>query len=172
MRSYGAHVAIGGGIGAGIGTGLGYLGYRSEKKKGRDPSLGSHLAWGGLKGGIIGGLSGHSVHEVRKASDAFKKYRQEYRQYRQGYRQYRQGYGGHSNVARTPEWLKGVTTKAEAKKRYKSLARTVHPDLGGSPTKMRDVNAEWTAFENSPLFEKLAYVLLSFYDELSKITNR
>lgn len=49
-----------------------------------------------------------------------------------------------------------VKTKKDAERAYKAAARKNHPDLGGDPEKMKDINSSWDDFKNSPLYEKLA----------------
>jgi len=36
-----------------------------------------------------------------------------------------------------------TTAPAEARKRYRQLARTHHPDVGGDPERMKEINAAW-----------------------------
>lgn len=52
--------------------------------------------------------------------------------------------------------LGGVKSKAEAKAAYKEVARKHHPDLGGDPEKMKDINAAWDDFKRSTAFQKLS----------------
>lgn len=86
------------------------------------------------------------------------------------------GYSGRSSShasarASVPEWLSGVTTKVEAKSRFRAQARKHHPDLGGSAERMKAVNGEWADFEKHH-FDKLAYLRFrSFVDESLKIAG-
>lgn len=73
--------------------------------------------------------------------------------------------------ANHPEWLKGVKTKAEAKAKYRDMAKQHHPDRGGDTRKMQDINSEWDKFQKHPDFSKLSHVLGSFFDELSSILS-
>jgi curved DNA-binding protein CbpA len=54
--------------------------------------------------------------------------------------------------------LKGVKTKADAKKAFKAAALRHHPDRGGSEARMKDLNSAWEDFVKSPNYEKLAMV--------------
>lgn len=49
-----------------------------------------------------------------------------------------------------------VKTKKDAQQAYKAAARKNHPDLGGDPEKMKNINSSWDDFKTSPLYEKLA----------------
>jgi hypothetical protein len=72
-----------------------------------------------------------------------------------------------SAPSQTPDWLKGVTTKAEAKTRFRANARQHHPDLGGDAEKFKKLNNEWEGFQST--FDKLAFA--AFFDELMKISS-
>jgi hypothetical protein len=67
-----------------------------------------------------------------------------------------------------PEWLKGVKSKAEAKAKFRDLARQHHPDRGGNVEKMKKINAEWEAAQAHHEFPKTASVS-AFVDELFEI---
>lgn len=68
----------------------------------------------------------------------------------------------------TPEWLKGVKTKADAKTKFREQAKMHHPDRGGSEEKMKKVNSEWDSFQKHH-FNKLSHILPAFLDELKEI---
>lgn len=68
-----------------------------------------------------------------------------------------------------PSWVGDVTTKAEAKARYRQEAMKHHPDRGGNEDIMKKVNAEWEAFTRSHAFNKLS--MAAFVDELTKIAD-
>lgn len=61
-----------------------------------------------------------------------------------------------ANVHDVAPWLKGVKTKAEAKSRFRDLARTTHPDLGGSTSRMQTVNDQWAQAQAHPAYDKFA----------------
>lgn len=71
----------------------------------------------------------------------------------------------------TPEWLKGVSTKAEAKSKFRQQAGVHHPDRGGDENKMKTINAEWDSFQKHK-FHKLSHSLTGFFDELGKIYRK
>lgn len=62
-----------------------------------------------------------------------------------------------------------VKTKAEAKKAYRDAAYQAHPDRGGDTEKMKDINASWDDFKNSPLYEKLA---MAYWSKLASALLR
>lgn len=72
----------------------------------------------------------------------------------------------------TPNWLKDVKTKADAKKRYREQAAKNHPDRGGNTKDMQDINLAWEAFKKSSDFDKLGMRLPSFFQELLQIRSR
>lgn len=72
----------------------------------------------------------------------------------------------------TPNWLKDIKTKADAKKRYREQAAKNHPDRGGNTKDMQDINLAWEAFKKSSDFDKLGMRLPSFFQELLQIRSR
>lgn len=54
-----------------------------------------------------------------------------------------------------------VKTKKDAQKAYRDAAMKAHPDKGGNEETMKNINAAWGDFKNSPLYEKLAMVYWS-----------
>jgi len=54
-------------------------------------------------------------------------------------------------------WMSGVTTKAEAKAKFRQQARANHPDVGGSTAKMQEINQQWETVQGHPDFQKLAF---------------
>ena len=72
---------------------------------------------------------------------------------------------------RTPDWLKDVKTKADAKKKYREQAAKHHPDRGGNTKDMQDINNAWEAFKRSSDFNKLGMRLPSFFQELLEIQS-
>lgn len=52
--------------------------------------------------------------------------------------------------------MKGVKTKAEAKKAYRAAAVKNHPDMGGDAEKMKGINSAWDDFMSSAEYSKLA----------------
>lgn len=126
---------------------------------------------GAVRGALTGTLwfAGNSAQ--RHMGKAFRKAR---RSARSGQR-YSGSHGsaGEARSARTkdvgtPEWLKGVKTKAEAKTKFREQAKIHHPDRGGSEEKMKKVNSEWNSFQKHR-FNKLSHVLSGFIDELREI---
>lgn len=74
------------------------------------------------------------------------------------------GYGGYHAPRVEPEELRRfglhqVKTKAEVRKIWQQQARHHHPDLGGDPEKMKEVNRIFDDFKKSPAYEKLAMLL-------------
>lgn len=68
-----------------------------------------------------------------------------------------------------PSWLRGVTTKAEAKRRYRDKVRIHHPDKPtGNTRTMQDINAEWDSFSKHH-FDKLGSAYRAFLEELIEI---
>ena len=87
----------------------------------------------------------------------------------------RHGFGGEAPSAKVkdtgvPSWLKGVKSKAEAKRVYRAQARSNHPDLGGDAEKMKTINQQWDSFSKHH-FDKLSMFLPSFYQELYEIAR-
>lgn len=72
---------------------------------------------------------------------------------------------------KTPDWLKDVKTKVDAKKKYREQAAKHHPDRGGNTKDMQDINNAWEAFKKSSDFNKLGMRLPSFFQELLQISN-
>jgi hypothetical protein len=85
------------------------------------------------------------------------------------------GFGSHAasstrKSSELPPFLKGVTSKAEAKRRYYQAAREAHPDQGGSDEAFRSLSEQWERAQNSPNFPKTAAVLAhSMIEELTKL---
>jgi hypothetical protein len=143
-------------VGALIGGGLGALsGARTKeiadfkKKEIRKPTTGErvHLGIaGGLGGAYLGHMAGRSVGAMR----AVHKLRA---------------------PAPMPDWLKGVKTKAEAKKKYHDIARQHHPDMknaGGDPEILMARSREYGDAQKHPDFPKVA-MFNAFGDELFAI---
>lgn len=193
--------AIGGGLGGAYGYGTQVLENKQEKKKKNrvSPVATGILSAGiGAVGGYqIGKLtqdmrrSGITHHKwMRTHERSFKrdrtkwdKQRQTWEAGRQQARQERRSWGGHRppggearsapkpSFAEPPDWLKGVTTKAEAKKKFRDMAYKHHPDRGGSTEKMQDLNSQWEKFKTHH-FDKLAHRrMISFADEIMKIAG-
>jgi hypothetical protein len=49
-------------------------------------------------------------------------------------------------------------SKVQAKKAFHAAARKHHPDLGGSPDKMKEINSAWDKIQDSFWFKKLAFI--------------
>tara|TARA_B100000131_G_scaffold278352_1_gene282769 strand:- start:5832 stop:6932 length:1101 start_codon:yes stop_codon:yes gene_type:complete len=93
------------------------------------------------------------------------------RQARGGYEGYQRRHGASNRSAakdamNTLNIGSNVKTKKEAQKLYRKQAMKYHPDRGGDPAKMSEVNKAWETFQNSSHFQKLA-----FHEELQKIAN-
>lgn len=58
--------------------------------------------------------------------------------------------------AAIPSELRKIRTKNEFRKAWRAEAMKHHPDRGGNPEKMKDVNVAYEAFRRSPHYEKLA----------------
>ena len=91
------------------------------------------------------------------------------RQARGGYEGYQRRHGVSNRSAakdamNTLNIGSNVKTKKEAQKLYRKQAMKYHPDLGGDPTKMKELNKAWETFQKSNHFQKLA-----FHAELEKI---
>jgi hypothetical protein len=90
---------------------------------------------------------------------------------RGGYRPPPSGEARGANVrdVGVPSWLRGVTTKAEAKRRYRDKVRVHHPDKPtGNTRTMQDINAEWDSFSKHH-FDKLGSAYSAFLRELIEI---
>ncbi len=112
-------------------------------------------ALGALSFGTVGALHGKDIGFNHRA-----------RQWNSGFRPGVGQPGGMPKPA-TPDWLKGAKTEAEGLKLYHAQARKMHPDLGGSPDAIKNLNAEWETHE--PLFKKAMYD--AFADEIEKIAG-
>lgn len=66
-----------------------------------------------------------------------------------------------------PDWLKDVKTRADAKKAYRATAKAHHPDRGGDPNKMKEVNSDWAKWKGH--FKEAMFS--AFADELEKIAR-
>lgn len=82
--------------------------------------------------------------------------------------------------APTPDWLKGVTTKTEAGKRFRREAAKYHPDRNpgnkAAEEKFKDISSQWDNFQRSPDFKNMAKLklghvqtLVALEDEFSSI---
>ncbi len=72
--------------------------------------------------------------------------------------------------ASLPSFLQGVTTKAEAKARFREQALKTHPDHGGTDAEFRALMDMWESAQNHPKFPKTASIIAnSMLDELVKI---
>jgi hypothetical protein len=69
-----------------------------------------------------------------------------------------------------PEWLKNVSSKKEAVSAFRAQMRKHHPDMGGDEEMAKKLNVAWESFQKHH-FDKLSFVLPSFLDELSGISN-
>ena len=188
---------VGTAAGAALGGAWGASATQSANKKQKDPKKRHSVLAGGLLGGATGASIGHSFgllgrhagHE-RLHDHAERAARQEsYRQAGEAAGQYwreraksraRSGAGTYHGSSRreahsveTPfahpaDWLKGVKTKADAKKAYRAQALKHHPDRGGNADTMKKVNQEWDTFRKHH-FEKLSHLLRPFFNELCQI---
>lgn len=165
FRGYGPLIAYTGG-GAALGMGLAAADPKwkklSPKKKRR--SLATHgLLYGGL-----------GAYAAPKGALFRRWYQEAYRragQARGGYQGYQRRHGVSNRSAakdamNTLNIGSNVKTKKEAQKLYRKQAMKYHPDRGGDPAKMSEVNKAWEIFQNSSHFQKLA-----FHEELQKIAN-
>jgi hypothetical protein len=88
-----------------------------------------------------------------------------------GYEGYKRRHGvGPDKKEPLPDWLKGVKTKNEAKRRYRDLARKNHPDRGGDTKKMQDITTAWESAQMHSDFPKTASIFFeALLSELEKI---
>jgi len=164
----GKGTVIGGGIGATLGA---MAGYHSDVPVNRKkPTTGQRVGRAvttGLSLGLSGALLGHEIgllveiargarYAGRAGAGAGAGYRSSYSSSGAGAGA---GFGFGSGGRLRPDWLKDVTTKADAKSKFRDMAMKTHPDRGGDAEKFKVINNEWEAFKNSHLWEKLAHLL-------------
>lgn len=53
-------------------------------------------------------------------------------------------------------FLRDVSSKADAKARFRQAARTRHPDMGGSTSSMQELNDQWAKAQAHPAYAKFA----------------
>ena len=139
-------VVSGGAFGAGIGA-LSGLTQSAEQPGDRLRNMASSAVSGGLTGGIFGGaLGGAGVLDAKVPKTVPR------------------GQRGPTTVDPTSvSWMKGVKTKADAKKAYRAHARANHPDLGSPAERavrekaMTDANVAWQGVQEHPTFQKWAF---------------
>jgi hypothetical protein len=68
------------------------------------------------------------------------------------------------------KWFAGVTTKEEAKKRYRELAMKHHPDRGGRTEDMQEINNEYEKVMSGKFDEKQE-ATRSYMDVVSQIVK-
>lgn len=182
---------IGGAIGTVTGGGAGHLANKAhenssdykksspEKKKKFQKSK----KWGVGVNAVVGGVGGAMLgHDIGKMDTTWRNINKGVRGAKgKSYKDYDFGFGGRSSSREappiktkdigTPDWLKGVKTKGEAKSKFRQQAGQHHPDRGGDENKMKKVNAEWDSFQKHH-FHKLSFVLPGFLDELGKIHSK
>lgn len=110
---------------------------------------------GGLGFGVLGAMHGRRMgwnHRAKKWNAGFRP---------------AAGAPGGMPKPKTPDWLKGAKTRSEARRAYHAQARKLHPDLGGNPEAIKNLNVEWEKHE--PMFKQALYD--AFADELEKIAS-
>ncbi len=177
----------GGLIGAGAGGLIGGLTEKSlqdykmkanpKKKKLSKKKRVSRIVGAGLVGafnlGSAGATIGSSMDSIRDGKKLWRQLNSKKR------RRASQGGGGGGSSKReagpaktkdvgTPDWLKGVTSKADAKTKFREQAKIHHPDRGGSEERMKKVNSDWDSFQKHH-FHKLSFALAPFLAELKEI---
>ena len=134
---------VAGGVGGAAGLGIFQKHYKKDGKL-HKKTTGQRIA-GGVLGGILGAQAGSSIGALGGFAT-----------------------GSHAIKPKMPSWLKGVKTNTEAKAKFRSTARSRHPDLGGSHEKMKRVNEDWSKWEGK--FKEA--MLSAFADEIAKIASR
>lgn len=145
-------------IGAGIGAGIGYS---------FDPTLGKRQA---ARAGVKGGVSGHDWKDFWSQMKRGRGYRGPTPGNEKAWNKARDWkFGSTSKKGKLPDWLSGISSKAEAKSKYRRMARKHHPDLGGSEEVMKKITLEWDSFIKGGGFDKLSSIsLMAFWRELTK----
>lgn len=131
-------------------------------------------AIGGIAGGLAGGLPDPRTGKTREPTTSERVINAIGGGLSGGYLGHAlgQGIGGMRSrvnwkTRSTPEWLRGIKTRAEGRKRYHQESRKVHPDFGGSAEAQSRLNQEWEKHE--PMLKSA--MLRGFSDELEKIAN-
>jgi hypothetical protein len=80
-------------------------------------------------------------------------------------------FGKAKSVIPVPDWLKGVTTKAEAKKKYREMAKKYHPDRNpgdkSAEERFKDIASQWKSFTESDEFKKLGSSMYAIMKHIS-----
>jgi hypothetical protein len=199
LAGSGIGAAYGGAVHAGIVKVVEHVGSPSVKKKREEykkkhpflSSLPASMAMGAISGGLAGNQIGTDVKHDRECirgihratARATARFRRRSKKWAEDFGKNwnsdffgggRYG-GGEAGLVKTPNlglpsWLKGISSKIEAKSAYKAQALKHHPDRGGSAEKMKNINQEWESFKKHH-FDKLSMVFPSFFDELMEIRN-
>jgi hypothetical protein len=151
LGSRAAHIGGGALLGGGLGTATGYArkanpltGKKYTKKQRRLRAVGFGLAnaiWGGLAGDVVHQMKGFSKYYRGGAAGGFRKAKPR---------------ASFQDFGINPSKMK---TKAEYQSAFRRAARKHHPDLGGSTSKMQDLN-ELNEFFKKPGggFDKLSFL--------------
>lgn len=180
------------------GASMGLLGYSQKydpkthkyiKKKDRK----KNAIRAGIAGAVSGGLYGASLGIEKSIADDSRRaaYEAYTRAHSHGYHGSHsttgnwwddpnagrpRGAGGNpfrskSQPGPVPDWLHGVKTKAEAKTKWREVARKHHPDMGGNAETFKRYNNEWDHFEKHH-FSKLSHVMIeAFMNEITSISR-
>jgi len=171
-RNFGLGAIPGALMGGGIGA-IGGLSDEASSGKKRLKHMGQGALAGALSGGLLGGIGGAvggtSTGRQTNWRDRERAWDSEYSRSRAGSGQR----GPWENARWTPkgavhpqevDWLKGVKTKADAKRAYRAQAQTHHPDRAASEAErlvreetMKKINATWDAVQQHPSFQKFAF---------------
>ncbi len=130
--------------GAALGGGLGALSGMSSPAESfgdRLRSMGRGALSGGLTGGLFGGAMGAMGGNYGRALP-----------------------GAQAVHPESVPWMKGVTTRADAKAAYRTQARATHPDFARNEAErlvrenaMKDLNASWSGMQGHSSFPKQAF---------------
>lgn len=142
----------GGALGAGLGAGLGALTAGKGHRR-------TGAAYGGLAGLALGGLHGTVMGLDQAELDAaVAAARERVREKaRASATSNAAKYIEHKPMVAHAPWMAGITSKRDAHAQFRALARTQHPDMGGSHKAMQDLNAQWATVQQHPDFQKLAF---------------
>lgn len=145
-----AGALIGGALGAGVGFGKSTGKNKKDKTHQRIKNVLNAGLGGALLGGAYGGALGSRISRVKAET-----YRNYYR--RSG------GYGSpakslvdtHEKALKTLGLTGKEKTKSEFMKSFKAAAMRHHPDRGGDPEKMKEINSAKEHLEQSGWLKKL-----------------